>query len=41
MVSLRHYAEATDRQAGRRHAENLGRLRKQTEGIAERLFGEA
>ena len=41
MVSLRHYAEATDRQAGRRHAENLGQLRKQTEGIAERLFGEA
>ncbi|MCA3155082.1 MAG: hypothetical protein ING30_08635 [Burkholderiales bacterium] len=40
MVSLRHYAEATDRQAGRRHAENLGRLRKQTEGMAERLFGE-
>ena len=41
MVSLRYYAEATDRQAGRRHAENLGQLRKQTKGIAERLFGEA
>jgi len=25
MVSLRYYAEATDRQAGRRHAENLSR----------------
>jgi len=41
MVSLRYYAEATDRQAGRRHAENLSQLRKQTKGIAERLFGEA
>jgi integrase len=37
-VSLRHYAEATDRQATRRHASNLSELRKRTRSLAERLY---
>jgi hypothetical protein len=37
-VSLRHYAEATDRQATRRHASNLSQLRKRTRSLADRLY---
>lgn len=36
-VSLKHYAEATSLHAGLRHAKRIAKLRRATEGIAERL----
>lgn len=40
-VSLKHYAEATSRHAGLRHARRIARLRRATEGIARRAWEEA
>jgi site-specific recombinase XerC len=39
-TALKSYADAQDVHAGKRHGENLTRLRRQTEGLAERAFAE-
>lgn len=39
-TALKHYAQAQDAHAGRRHGENLTRLRRKTAGLAERAFAE-
>lgn len=39
-TGLKHYAQAQDAHAGRRHGENLARLRRQSAGLAERAFAE-
>jgi hypothetical protein len=39
-TALKHYAQAVDTHAGRRHGENLSRLRQKTAGLAERAFAE-
>lgn len=37
-TGLKHYAQAVDTNAGRRHGQNLSRLRRKTAGLAERAF---
>ena len=39
-TGLKHYAQAVDTHAGRRHGQNLARLRRKTAGLAERAFAE-
>lgn len=39
-TALKHYPQAVDTHAARRHGENLSRLRQKTAGLAERAFAE-